>query len=201
MALINLLPSSKKHSKTTKVSKSNSVKISFKASKKILLIPTAILLLLLLGWSALFIQVKGREKTLSLLNKELMDFKSSNKKTEYLSNKKSELSDKLAFYKKISGGEISWSKLLSFINTAEPDQVWLTGIYIETKPNKALVIKGSATSMIESRIIVSISRFANRLKSYSYFSKNFDEIKLGPLSLEKKGGLSIMNFSLFCRLK
>ena len=201
MSLINLLPSSKKHFKAVKTVKNNAAKIALFAPKKMLFIPTAVLLLLVISWMALFIHVRGREKKLSLLDKELSDFKSSNKQTEYINKKKSELNDKLSFYEKALGEETTWSKLLSLINEAVPNQVWLTGIYTQSDPNRSLVITGSAASVIESKMIVAISAFTNRLKNYPYFRKAFEEIKLGAISLDKKGSLNVMNFSLLSRFK
>lgn len=198
MAIINLLPDSKKQQKPSPKEK---VKGLPKLPNKLLIIPILIILLLFIAWIALVFQVKAKEKTIASLDKKLLNLKSSYRDIEILNEGKKELSEKLSFYQRTFENNLIWSEKFSSINEVIPDQIWLISVYTETKPNRILVIKGSATSLVESEIIDSISQFAERLKKESSFYKDFSEIKLGPLLSEKKGNLNIMNFSLLCKLK
>lgn len=198
MAIINLLPDSAKH---TKVFKKAGIKIPLKVPKTLLIISPFFILALLIMLLVLVFQVKSKEKAIVLLDKELASIKSNYKEIEALNKRKQELSERLTFYQGIFENDPRWPEKLSSINTIIPSQVWLTNIYTESKPNRILVIKGSATSTVESEIVDSISRFADRLKKEASFSKDFEEIKLGSLVSEKKGNLSLMNFSLVCKFK
>lgn len=200
MALINLL----RHStKQTKPAKSEKIKVSLKLpkTKTLLVIPALIILLLFIVWIGLFMQIKSKEKTLVLLDKKLLNIKSSYQEIESLNKNKKELEQKLLFYQGLLENSLIWSERLSAVAGSVPAQVWLTSIYTESKPARILVIKGSATSLVESEIIASISQFVERLKKQTLFFKDFSEIKLGPILSEKKGNLSVMSFSLFCKFK
>lgn len=142
-----------------------------------------------------------KENAILGLDNKLSKLKSNYQEIEILNKRKGELNERLSFYQGIFEKDILWSEKLSLINAAIPPQVWLTSIYTEAKPNRILVIKGSAASSVESEIIDSISQFVDRLKKEISFSKDFAEIKLGPLVSEKKGNFNVMNFSLVCRFK
>lgn len=198
MATINLLPEAEKHKK---VLKEEGVKIPLKIPKPFLLVLPPFILLFFIILAGLAFQVKSKKNSIAALDKKLSNLKASYQEIETLNKRKKELSDRLAFYQGLFENNILWSEKLSLINNVLPSQVWLTSIYTETKPNRILVIKGSATSSVESEIIDSISEFVDQLKKEPSFTKDIGEIKMGSLISEKKGNLSVMNFSLLCRLK
>ena len=201
MAIINLLPSSKKSFKAAAAPKLENLKAGFKISGKMIFIPAGIAFLICVCWAFLFIQLRTRKSQLSFLEKQLADLDYSNKQIQSLNKRVNEMNNRLNFYKKASGNEFSWAKLLGFINEAAPMQVWFTNIHTEANPNKILIISGSAASTAQSKEIDSLSYFTQRLKNFTYFSKNFEEIKLGPISVEKKGNVNVITFTVFCRFK
>jgi len=198
MSAINLLPDSLKHPKPFREKEGG---VSFKAPKFFFLILWPLLALFSIIFLALVFQVQNNEKTIAALNQKILNLKSDYRKIETLNARKKELRERLIFYQGIFENKTAWSKKLLLIEKAIPSPVWLTEIYTETKPGRILVIKGSSTSAVESEIIDAISRFTEQLKKENSFSKDFGEIKLGPLLSEKKGRLNVMNFSLVCKFK
>lgn len=200
MATINLLPDSVKHLKPFK---KEGIKLSLKLPRSFLFAFILIAGLFFIILTSLVFQVHGKERTMAAFNKELLGLKSNYKEIETLDKRKKELNKRVSFYQGVFGNTILWSEKLSLINKAIPAQIWLLSIYTEAKPNRILVIKGFSTSAVESEIIDSISSFVDRLKKEPSFSKDFEEIKLGPLvsEKEKKGNLTVMGFSLVCKFK
>lgn len=197
MALINLLPSVLKRPKQPQKMK---VKVKVEIPKITSLVFTIAIIITLLSlavWISLLIQVKIKEKTLPTLTDRFGALETEYQKIEELTERKNELNEKLTFYQNIFEKNIVWLDKLRLINRIVPKQIWLTNLSTETKPTKMLLIKGSSTSLIEREIIDAISQFATLLKE----DKDFQEVKLGPLVAEKKGKLSIMNFSLNCKLR
>lgn len=199
MAIINLLPDSKAHPK--KLKKETAEDSSVKPLKTFTFILIFLSILTAGGWYALSSQNTAKKNEMSLLDKRSSALKTGHNEIEKLKNLKKETEENLSFYEKILGNNMLWSKKLALISKNIPPQIWLTSIHTETSPKKMLVIRGSATSLVESEIIDSISRFVERLKNENVFSGDFSIIKLGPLISEKKGSLDIMNFSLFCEFK
>lgn len=198
MAIINLLPYSTKHPMAFEKEK---VKFLPKLPKISWVIPGLFILSIAIVWLGLSFQVKTKEKIIASLNTKLLNLKLNSQKIETLNRNKKELNEKLSFYEEIFGNPLLWSEKFSLINVVIPEQIWLTSIYAESKPQRLLVIKGCATSLVESEIISAVSQFAERLKKESSFYKDFSEIKLGPIFLEKRGNLNVMNFSLICKFK
>lgn len=199
MAIINLLPDAKAHPK--KLKKEPTEDSSVKRLKIFIFILVFLSILTSGGWYALSTQIKAKQDEMSLLNKKSSALKTGHNEIEKLKKLKKETEEKLSFYEKILEDNILWSKKLSLIGKNISPQVWLTSIHTETSPKKMLVIRGSATSLVESEIIDSISQFVERLKNENIFSSDFSIIKLGPLISAKKGTLEIMDFSLFCEFK
>lgn len=152
-------------------------------------------------WLIFFVQVKTKEIALNALTKKLRGVNTDYQKIDALIKRKKELNERISSYEKIFERKILWTKKLSLINQLIPEQVWLTEISTEIKPMRILLIKGSATSLIESEIISAISQLAGQLKENPVFQKDFSEIKLGPLLSQKKGNFTVMNFSLICKFK
>lgn len=200
MATINLLPGAKKHFRIPKKEKPKDPPKLAKISIP-LWPPAAAISFLLLIWITLFLQAKFKEITLRSLNEKNLNLKTVFLELDILKKKKDELNNKLSFYQNTFQNKFNWAEKLSLIRQVIPAHLWLTSIYTETKAGKTLIIKGSATSTVESEIITSISEFVDRLKKEPSFSKNFEEIKLGPMISEKKGNLNVMNFSLSCKFQ
>lgn len=197
MAIINLLPAALGGFKKSKPAKEKSP-ANF---KKFLFIPVIITALSIGNWMLFSVKVKVKEKALKGLAGKLQNYSVNFQKIEELAKNKKELEEKIGLYKKSLGKGIPWSEKLSAIGATLPRQIWLTEVYTEDSPANMLVIKGSATSMIETETINSISQYLTRLKENSSFSEDFSEIKLGSMVAEKKGNLTIMNFSLSCGLR
>lgn len=200
MAIINLLPSAKERVKKSHKQEESSPYGSGKLLKLFLFIFIFTAVSLACSWAALSLQVKNKQTSLAELDKKIVDLRASFKKLDVLKKEKKELSGKLSFYEQKIGSNAGWSKKLDLINNNIPPQIWLTSVYTEVKPNR-LVIKGSSMSLVEAEIIDSISQFADRLKKETEFSSDFSQIKLGPLLSQKKTGLDVMDFSIFCEFK
>jgi Tfp pilus assembly protein PilN len=167
MALINLLPDAKAHPKK--------IKGKTAQDSSVTMLKTFIFILALLsiltsgGWYSLSSQIKAKENEMSLLNKKTSALKTGQNEIEKIKKIKKGTLEKLSFYEKILENNMLWSKKLSVIGKTIPPQVWLTSIHTETAPKKMLVIRGSATSLVESEIIDSISQFVERLKNEDVF--------------------------------
>lgn len=199
MAIINLLPDKKTHPKMLKKDTEENPSL---LPLKILIFVLILLTILTAGvWYNLSSKIKAKENEIRLCDKKISAFKMGYKEIEELNKIKKENEEKLSFYKKSLGNNTLWSRKLALIGENIPPQVWLTSIHTETSPKRMLVIRGSATSLVESEIIDSISQLVERLKIEPDFSEEFSVIKLGPLVSEKKESLAIMNFSLFCEFK
>jgi len=228
MALINLLPSSPKKSSGSLEKRKKGVPSPAAAARAVkeaknkiplsgpilMIIPIFIVLLIFA-----FAQAQAKQKTLRALEKQVKDLKLGYQKTEELKIQKNQLADALLFLKNEAKNEILWSEKLGLISKAVPPQVWLTNLSIDSKEIKSapvkikgaktqppkieivntLTIRGSATSLMDAEIIASITKFAETLKDNSEFSRDFQEIKLGPLQSERKNNLTVMNFIIFCR--
>jgi len=193
MATINLLSSYLKQPKRAKREK-----IKLPQIKSLFITIPAVVFLLLAGiLGALLIQVKFREKTLISIKENFNALKINQQKIDELTKREKELSEQFSFFEKILEENIIWSAKLNLINKNIPKQIWLTSASVEKRPVKTLVLRGSATSLIGSEMIDSIAQFAAKLKE----DAGFQEIKLGPLVIEKTGKLNIMNFSITCKLK
>lgn len=199
MAIINLLPDKKAH--TQKLKKEAAENSSFTPLKILIFILIFLTILTSGAWYILSSKIKTKKNEILLCDKKISAFKTGYKEIEMLNKQKKGNEEKLSFYKKIIGNNTLWSKKLALIGENIPPQVWLTSIYTETSPRRMLVIRGSATSLVESEIIDSISQFVERLKNAPGFSEDFSVIKLGPLVSEKKESLNIMEFSLFCEFE
>lgn len=199
MAIINLLPDAKAHPK--KLKEKPAEDSSVRLLKTFIFILGFLSILTTGGWYSLSAQIKAKENEMSLLDKKNSALKTGRNEIEKIKKIKKESDAKLSFYEKILEDNILWSKKLALIGKTIPPQVWLTSIHTETSPKKMLVIRGSATSLVESEIMDSISQFVERLKNETVFSGDFSVIKLGPLVSAKRGTLEIMDFSLFCEFK
>jgi len=226
MAFINLLPSTVKKAKRAPAQEHKKaslppasgpgIKFSFKLPVFWPILTVAGALMAVLAMQ--FMQLGVNKKTFNTLEKQIADIKLGYQKINELNKKKSELDDTLSFIQKFSAMKVLWSDTLSTINKLIPAQIWLTNIAIESKParettraktekneaeltetNRQLTIRGSATSLIEAEIIASITQFVEVLKKNSVFTKDFSDIKLGPLQSDRKGNLIIMNFIIYCR--
>ena len=197
MAIIDLLPAALggfKKSKPTKGKLPPNL-------KKFRFIPILITILLAGNWMLLAVKAQATEKTRKDLDSKLQDFQVAFQKLEELTKNKKELEEKIGLYKGAFEKRVSWSEKLSLVGSSLPEQIWLTQVYTEKRPANTLVIKGSATSMIETEIINSVSQYLGRLKENSSFSNDFSEITLGSMVAEKRGNLTIMNFGLSCSLR
>ena len=196
MATINLLPASSKNPRKFRKEKAKTAQKQTTLPSPIFIL-IAVSSLLVLLWLSLAIQVKLKGITLASLNEKLKNLQGDYKKTEALTQKKTELNETIESYQKALGKNIPWQEKLRFLSSCLPPQIWLNSVSVEGKAEKTLVIKGCATSYIEAEIIDSISRFTTRLRE----DNDFKEIKLGTLVTEKKDKLSITNFGLTCRIK
>ncbi len=227
MALINLLPNAPKKPKPVvkkragRVSPaSTSIKIKISFSRPILIIILLYLAILIF----FFMRTTIKVKTLSSLEKRIQGINLAYQKINELDEKKRKLNDTLTFLKSESKIKTLWSEKLYLINKLIPPQMWLTNIIIESKeikleptvepkkkkePEKTanpfktqtletLIIKGSATSLIEAEIIASITQFVALLKEEASFNRGFQDIKLGQLQSSKEGNLTVMNFVIYC---
>lgn len=212
MALINLLPRSLKKTKPLQKKDIESQIVQLRTgifSGKFVLITISLFTSILI---LLFIQGIIKERVLSSLEKKGQILRSDYRKIEGLNKRKKELNDELTFLKGIVGTKILWSEKLYLINQIIPAQVWLTNLSIESKeikidktlPNtenlpefqtvKNLLIKGSATSLVEAEIIPTITQFVELLRKDTLFSQDFPDLKLDQLQSEKKGNFLVMNF-------
>lgn len=218
MGVINLLHGSAKKPKRVEKKKPQ-ISLTLPKDKSFFLWPVFGLIPLLLAvLGLLFILNIFKAKTLAGLEQKVANLKSSYKKIQNLSDSRKNLTNTLTFLQNISLAKTSWSDQLINLEKLIPNQIWLTNITLESIPekqalsssqgqinqiifptNKSLTIRGSATSVVESEIISSITRFADSLKKDKSFSRDFKDIKLGPLQSEKKGNLVIMNFSVYCK--
>jgi Tfp pilus assembly protein PilN len=206
MAIINLLPNALKRTKRSEEKKSEKSSPKFNWFGPILIIIFALFVGI---WIALLTQVRIKEKNLAALEKKSEELKSIYKTTDELTQRKKELNETVALYQGLFGNNIIWSEKLYLINKPIPPQIWLTSISTDTQTaagakkntTKTLVVKGSATSLMEREIVNSITQFIEQLKKDDSFSKDFQELKLGPIQSTKKGNFNIMNFSLYCKFK
>ena len=146
--------------------------------------------------------VNGKERQLAAIRKQVENIKLAYKKIDELNKKKKELNEVMASYDAAAKETMKWSEKAILIHKLMPPQIWLTSISSESSgAAKALVVRGSATSLIEADIISSITQFVTNLKENQMFFNDFDDIKLGALQSNKKGNISYMSFSLYCKFK
>ncbi len=213
MPLINLLPNADKKARNidltgatlqkTKALSSHFIStLSF--SKPILLTLASLLAIL----AILFISVISKEKIVASLEKTNLNIKKDYLKLEALTKQKNELSETFSNLQGLSHGSFSWVEKLAALTASLPHQVWMTQLAVEFTQNKddfqkpvkikTLSIKGSAYSSIDTQALMSITQFIDTLKKNQTFSKDYHDIKLGPLESDKKNNLTIMNFTIFC---
>lgn len=205
MATINLLPPEQKRGKQIKTK----AKANFQFSRdqplkpnRAFIIFAGISCLILITWAVLFIQSKSRERLLNSFAKKLNVQEEKLHRINELNEEKYELSQTISFYQKISASRITWTEKLFSIMNLLPPQIWLTSVYTaELKPNKLLTLKGCSSSLAETEILSSISRFTSALKESAPLKETFQDFKLGELNAEKRGNLTVMEFSLSCKSK
>jgi len=201
MAIINLLPSSKRRkvrrgSAKAKVNPS-ALLTSVQLSPLILKIGSVCSLLSFLLCLFCFFQLKSKERNLLSLERKTSALKAEHKKIEEMKTTKMKLEKTLSFYQERVKKKIKWKEKLCFINEVIPKEIWLTFLLAKDSPEKTILIKGSSVSLIEAQIINSISQFAQRLSE----NKDFKEVKLGTVVAGKSKRLNVMNFNIECRLR
>jgi Tfp pilus assembly protein PilN len=213
MALINLLPNADRKARSTdpagaafqRTKELSSHFINALSLSKPILLTLASFLAIL---AILFISVKSKERIVVSLEKTNLNIKKDYLKLEALTKQKNELSETFSNLRALSRGNFSWVEKLTAITAALPRQVWLRQLAVEFAQNKdtsqkpvkikTLSIKGSAYSSVDTQALMSITEFIDTLKKDRLFSKDFHDIKLGPLESEKKNNLAVMNFTIFC---
>ena len=205
MATINLLPPEQKRGRQIKTQRKDNFQFSPDLPlrpNRAFMIFAGISCLIFISWAGLFIQSKIRERLLDSFAKKLIIRAEKLRRINELSEKKYELSQMISLYQKISGSRITWTEKLFSIMNILPPQIWLTSIYTaEVKPDKILTIKGCSSSLVETEILNSISRFTSALKESAPLKETFQDFKLGELNAEKRGNLTVMIFSLSCKSK
>lgn len=212
MATINLLPSSGKQAKPKRAEKKPSraaaaAPTGIAAKIHIPVIPLYLPFLVVLpplvaAWFFLGNQIQQKQKALSLLQDKANTINTANRKIGELNKVKKELTEQVNFYKGLYEDKVAWSEKLRMLKKILPPQIWLTSFAVEGRPpTRTVTIRGSATSLAEAEIITAITTFAGELKENDYFKKDFEDVRLGPLQSERRGNFSVMNFSLYCKLK
>lgn len=200
MAIINLLPGTPKKKRAD--SSLPDAVASFSVPPVLPIVAGLTALAVVVAWSALFFTLTASKKKLATLTQTTQTMQSASDEVSSLTQKESRLRAVRDFYAKGTGDGIRWSATLEALSDTIPDTLWLISIYTtEAKPTALLVIRGAATSSIESQIIDSISHFVEQLKQTPAFASAFEEIKLGPLIASKRGSLNVMEFSLFCSFR
>lgn len=205
MAIINLRPPEQKRGKQIKTKEKANFQFSRSQPLKLnrtFMILTGLSCLILITWAALLIQIKFKERLLNSFTTGLNIQEEKLRRINELTKQKHELNQMISFYQKISGSRITWTEKLFSIMHLLPPQIWLTSIRTaELKPDKTLTIEGYSSSLVETEILSSISQFTSALKESAPLKKTFQDFKLGELSAEKRGNVTVMGFSLSCKSK
>lgn len=220
MATINLLPTNapqKKHTRQKKPVSLQKALIPVSLNKPVIILGCVYAALIII----LFSIVTLKTSSLSSVTQHINKLNAEYRKRDALKEREGKLAATLDFLKQNASLQIPWSaKLLSLAKALLPS-IWLTDISVETKHikqtaaaaaasaarNKAelsgetiktFVIKGAATSLIDTEILASITQFVELLKNDSSFSNDFRDIKLGSLQSRKLGDLNVMDFTVYC---
>jgi len=209
MALINLLPHVVKTAKPAKIAKArksqaakqNGPKFTMPKMQISLIFPIIPVLVVIAivagGYGYLSTQVKAQKKKVAGLEEGLKKVVPTHVKIDELTLTRNELKKTLAFYENMTAERVAWSQKAVSIHKDIPAQIWLSSI----TSKGGLVIRGNATSVVETEIIGAIINFVTRLKDDDAFIEGFAGIKIGQLQFSRKGKMSYMSFSLTCPFK
>jgi Tfp pilus assembly protein PilN len=208
MIELNLLPKELRRKKTTALPEIPLLPIA------VVFVAVLVVVHVLIGGA--FARVKGNEGVLRARWQELKPQKS---KVEEINKSTKEIEAKLDATKFIITPPVDWSELLTGLNKANVQGVWLTAfqpVFRNTPERSARgarpgagqqtaygsVLELTGFALGRSEIATStVAKFIDSLKDTEEFFEYFEEIELNDIRNQVLEGEEVMNFKIICRFK
>ncbi|MCK4852391.1 MAG: PilN domain-containing protein [Candidatus Omnitrophica bacterium] len=177
------------------------------------ILPVAVLcvIMVVVTHVSLCVFVKGRNVQAVRLKEKWEELQPQKKITDRVLKDIQYLEKRMKATETIVTPDLDWVELLSGLNQAMTDHVWLSGFnpVFERSRGKAgkktglpvtLTLTGYALGKSDIATF-NVAKFINSLKLYEDFLKYFEEIELQNIRKEMLDGEEVMRFTLICRFK
>ncbi len=148
----------------------------------------------------------NRKEELKVLKSRWKQMQPQREKTENVYNEIATLEKKVASIRKIAKPDLDWAKLLSGLNRAVIEGVWLSEFELKKGTKKSvnaldsLFVAGFALGKSESATAI-VARFISSLKKSADFMVYFEDIELQNMKAHNVAGTGVMMFQLDCQFK